>query len=45
MTELRTNLNPALSALEITPLLDDSTLVRGLPVKGTHIQAIRDKVK
>ena len=45
MQELRTNLNPALSALEIPPLPDDPTLVRGLPIKSTHIQDVRDKVR
>jgi hypothetical protein len=45
MRELRTNLNPALSPLEIAQLPDDATLERGLGVKATHLQDVRDKVK
>src|SRR5256714_901644 len=45
MRELRTNLNPALSALGIGALPDDPTLDRGLKVKATHLQDVRDKVK
>jgi hypothetical protein len=43
--ELRTNLNPALSALGITQMPSDPTLAVGLPVKAVHIQDVRDKVK
>lgn len=43
--ELRTQLNPALTALGIAALGDDQTLARGLPVKGSHIEAVRDKLK
>lgn len=43
--ELRTNLNPALAALGLTTLPDDSTLAAGLPVRAAHIQNVRDKVK
>lgn len=43
--ELRTFLNPALSALGVTPLPDDTTLRRGLPVKATHLQDVREKVR
>lgn len=45
MQELRTFLNPALSALGVTPLPDDTTLGRGLPVKAAHLQDVRDKVR
>ena len=45
MRELRTNLNPALSALGMGTLPDDTTLDRGLKVKATHLQDVRDKVK
>jgi hypothetical protein len=43
--ELRTNLNPALSALGISQLPDDQTLAAGQRVKATHIQDVREKVK
>lgn len=43
--ELRSNLNPALSALGIAQMPSDSTLAVGLPVKAAHIQDVREKVR
>lgn len=43
--ELRDQLNPALAALGIPQLPEDSTLGVGKAVKATHIQDVRDKVK
>jgi hypothetical protein len=43
--ELRDNLNPALSALGITQMPPDATLGVALPVKATHVQDVRDKVR
>lgn len=43
--ELRDNLNPALSALDIAQLPVDETLAVGLRVKAVHIQDVRDKVR
>ena len=43
--ELRSNLNPALTALGMTALQDDATLAVGSPVKAAHIQDVRDKVR
>lgn len=43
--ELRSNLNPALSALGVTQMPSDSTLAVGLPVKAAHIQDVREKVR
>jgi hypothetical protein len=45
MRELRTNLNPALAALGLAQISEDSTLAKGLPVKAVHIQDVRDQVK
>jgi hypothetical protein len=43
--ELRTNLNPALSALGIAPMPDDATLGQNKPVMAAHIQDVREKVR
>lgn len=45
MQELRTYLNPALSALGLAKMPDDPTLGWHLPVKATHLQDVRNKVK
>lgn len=45
MNELRTNLNPALTALGITQLPTDPTLAQGSQVKATHIEVVREKVE
>jgi hypothetical protein len=43
--ELRTNLNPALTALGISVIPDDQTLAVGKPVLTAHIQNVREKVR
>jgi Fibronectin type III domain len=45
--ELRTNLNPALTALGLSQLSSDAggTLAVGLPVKAVHLQDVREKVR
>jgi hypothetical protein len=45
MLELRTYMNPALTALGLQALSGDSSLATGQPIKGAHLQAVRDKVK
>jgi hypothetical protein len=43
--ELRTNLNPALQTLGLSPMPDDATLGQGKPVLASHIQDVREKVR
>ncbi|HEX7316777.1 MAG TPA: fibronectin type III domain-containing protein [Pyrinomonadaceae bacterium] len=43
--ELRTNLNPALVALGMAALPDDTTLALSLPVKQAHLQDVRERVR
>jgi hypothetical protein len=43
--ELRSNLNPALTALGVTTLPADTTLDVGRPVKKEHVQDVREKVR
>lgn len=44
-TELRTYLNPALTALSLTTLATDPGIAITQPVMGPHVQDVRDKVK
>jgi hypothetical protein len=45
MQEVRTYLNPALSALGLAQLPDDPTLGLHLVVKAKHLQDVREKVR
>jgi hypothetical protein len=45
MLDLRSNVNPALTALGLPTVASDSSLATGQPIKGAHLQAVRDKVK
>lgn len=45
MLDLRSNLNPALTALGLPTVSNDSSLAVGNPIRGVHLQDVRDKVK
>jgi hypothetical protein len=45
MLDLRGNVNPALAALGLPTVSVDSSLSMGNPIKGVHLQDVRDKVK
>lgn len=44
-TELRTQLNPALEALGISPMPADASIESKKPVKKEHVQDVREKVR
>jgi hypothetical protein len=43
--ELRDNLNPALAALGMGQLPDESSITAGQPIRADHIQHVREKVR
>lgn len=43
--ELRKNLNPALAALHVAEVPPDQTLAAGQPIKATHIQDVRERIR
>jgi hypothetical protein len=45
MLDLRSNVNPALTALVLPTVPNDSSLAFGNPIRGVHLQDVRDKVK
>ncbi|MEK6409051.1 MAG: hypothetical protein AABN34_19180 [Acidobacteriota bacterium] len=45
MLDLRSNVNPALTALGLPMVSSDSSLAVGNPIRGLHLQDVRDKVK